>query len=107
MVPPPAAGQLVHELKAAPGYVLDRSEAAPGQGLGRRPGHQRRRAVPPAAGAVEALADEFAADAEAAQGEPQFGPADLRGLRDLRGWAGGLKPPPPHVLAPGHRTRPP
>jgi hypothetical protein len=72
MVAPQPAGQLVHDLQAAPGHGLDP--------LSRPPGGGRRRAVSPAAVAVEHLADQLAAATEAAQVEPEFGAAE-RGAR--------------------------
>ena len=128
MVAPPAAGQLVHDLQATPGHGLER--------LNRHPGGGRRRAVPPAAVAVEHLADELTAATEAAQVEPEFGAAVLgardggrvrrgsrrlrdrvpQGLRDLRGWrdlrgsrgrAGGWHRFASHVRGDGHEPIPP
>jgi hypothetical protein len=71
VVPPPAAGQFLHDLQAAAGDGLD--------ALDRYPGGGRRQPVPPAAVTIEDLADEFAPAAEAAQVEPELGTADARG----------------------------
>ncbi len=109
MVAPPAAGQLVHDLQAAPGH-----------GLGRHPGGGRRRAVPPAAVAVEHLADQLTAGTEAAQVEPEFRAAGQgaregrglsRGLRGMRGCgagpAGGIGSPPMSGATDTNRSPPP
>jgi purine nucleosidase len=136
MVPPPAAGQLVHDLQPASADILggrhilaERSGYGGRPGLGGRPGHRRgancwRGAAAPAAAAVEDLADQLPPGADATQVQPELGlgnPGRLRTLRVAgdagravavapgrpRGRAGGRCRLALHVRDHGHEPTPP